>query len=397
MLVRMVVVSGSEPPRAVAIEASSVADAIQRVRRDGGSVLSAHAATLASRISIASRASTLDDRVFCAQLAVLLRAGLGLVESLRALRDNARARSGREELDVILGKLESGNTLGSAIAALPSVFPPLLAAMVGSAERSSNLPDALERYGRHAAQIDALRATVRSAAVYPAFLVALGLAVIAFLLLYVVPRFSAVYGSVRGELPWAASLLLAWGRFVKEYGAWVTAGTAALAIAAAIALSSPQIRRTLSDAVLTLPTVGRLAHEMRLARLYRTLSVLLGAGITLHPALRDVPGLIAGDPDGALSRAAHLVSEGRSASYALEQAGLTTPLARSLIASGEGGGQLARMLDEAARFLELDTTRTLERAMKLIEPALMAAIGIAVGVIVVLMYLPIFELAGSLR
>jgi general secretion pathway protein F len=180
-------------------------------------------------------------------------------------------------------------------------------------------------------------------------------------------------------------------------GAWVATGAAALAIAAVVALSSPQSRRLLSRAIQTLPAIGRITHEMRLARLYRTLSVLLGAGIALHPALRDVPGLIAGDPDGALSRAAQRVSEGRSASDALEQAGLTTPLARSLIASGEGGGQLARMLDEAARFLELETTRRLERAMKLIEPALMAAIGVAVGVIVVLMYLPIFELAGSLR
>jgi general secretion pathway protein F len=296
-----------------------------------------------------------------------------------------------------LGELEKGRTLGAALAAQTSTFPKLLASMVQSAERTSGLPDALERYGRYATQMDALKATVRSAAVYPFFLLALGTAVIAFLLLYVVPRFAGVYESVRGELPWAATALLAWGRIARDHGALLLAAATVVGVAMAFAAGSAATRARLVEAVTRIPSIGRLAREIALARLYRTLAVLLGAGLSLRAALNSSSGLFDGTTDRALGQAVALISEGQSPSEALDKVGLTTPLTRSLIASGEGGGQLARMLDEAAHFLELETSRSLERAMRIIEPSLMAGIGVAVGVIVVLMYLPIFELAGSLR
>jgi general secretion pathway protein F len=398
MQVQLAVVRGAEAPCWLTVEAASVERARAAAQAEGWAVLSAHPAgsDLSLRLPLRRR-SSFDHRIFCSQLSVLLRAGLGVVEAIRALRDNARPSAGQEELAALLGELEKGRTLGTALAAQTSTFPKLLASMVQSAERTSGLPDALERYGRYATQMDALKATVRSATVYPFFLLALGTAVIAFLLLYVVPRFAGVYESVRGELPWAATALLAWGRIARDHGALLLAAATVVGVAMAFAVGSAATRAQLVEAVTRIPSIGRLAREIALARLYRTLAVLLGAGLSLRAALNSSSGLFDGTTDRALGQAVALISEGQSPSEALDKVGLTTPLTRSLIASGEGGGQLARMLDEAAHFLELETSRSLERAMKIIEPALMAGIGVAVGVIVVLMYLPIFELAGSLR
>ncbi|MCZ8323321.1 MAG: type II secretion system F family protein [Novosphingobium sp.] len=398
MQVQLAVVRGSDAPSWLTVDAPSIDGARSIAEADGWSVLSARATRPSSFRSLNLRSRTsFDHRIFCAQLSVLLRAGLGVVEAIRALCDNACAGSGYEQLAALLAELEKGRTLGTALSAQPTSFPKLLASMVQSAERTSGLPDALERYGRYATQMDALKATVRSASVYPLFLLTLGAAVIAFLLLYVVPRFAGVYESVRGDLPWAAMVLLEWGRFARDHGSLIVVGMIAIGGAIALGVGSPMVRARALDMLSRAPAIGRLAREIALARLYRTLSVLLGAGLSLRAALNNSAGLFDAATDRALSQAVGLISEGQSPSVALDRVGLTTPLTRSLIASGEGGGQLARMLDEAAHFLELETSRSLERAMKIIEPSLMAGIGVAVGVIVVLMYLPIFELAGSLR
>ena len=398
MRVQLAVVRGSDAPRALTVDADSVETARRNAQADGWSVLGARrirSADLAG-FGIASR-PPLEHRVFCAQLSVLMRAGLGVVEAIGALRDNARPGAGREQLDAILAELAKGRTLGHALGLQPSAFPRLLASMVQSAERTSGLSDALERYGRYAVQMDALRATVRAASVYPLFLLALGAGVISFLLFYVVPRFSTVYESIRGDLPWAATLLLAWGRLARDHGGPLLVCLVGVAGALVYAAASRRARTRALAALSKIPAVDRLTREMALARLYRTLAVLLGAGLSLRAALNGSVGVLDATADRALAQAMALIAEGRSASAALDRVGLTTPLTRSLIASGEGGGQLAKMLDEAAYFLELESERSLERAMKIIEPTLMAAIGLAVGVIVVLMYLPIFELAGSLR
>jgi general secretion pathway protein F len=398
MQVQLAVVRGSKAPSWLTVDAASVESARSAAQADGWAVLSARQVDTHAVLHFPiRRRSSFDHRIFCSQLSVLLRAGLGVVEAIGALRENARPGLGREELSAVLGELEKGRTLGAALSAKPSTFPRLLASMVQSAERTSGLPDALERYGRYATQMDTLKATVRSAAVYPLFLLALGTAVIAFLLLYVVPRFAGVYESVRGDLPWAATLLLAWGRLVRDHGSLITLVGAAVGTVIALGVGNTTVRGRILKASTQAPLVGRLFREIALARLYRTLAVLLGAGLSLRTALNSSSGLFDVATDQALSQAVALISEGQSPSAALDHVGLTTPLTRSLIASGEGGGQLTRMLDEAAHFLELETSRSLERAMKIIEPALMAGIGIAVGVIVVMMYLPIFELAGSLR
>lgn len=397
MQVRLLVVRTSESPRLLDLDAQSV-DAARKIASDAGwFVLSVQASHTSHPFSFTKNTAALDHQLLCGQLATLLRAGLGAVEAIRALRDNARSDTGRESLDAVLAELEKGKTLGSAFSLQPSTFPTLMSAMVRSAERTSNLPDALTRYGRYASQMESLREKIRSAAIYPVFLSTLGTAVVLFLLLYVVPRFSTVYESVRTDLPWAAELLLAWGRLVEGHSTPVWGVLIAACIVAVAGMRSAAVRSTVTARLKMLPGVREFVREVSIARLYRTLAMLLESGLSLRAALTNSVDIFPGDARSSIQSSIEGISKGLSPSTALEQAGLTTPLTRSLIASGERSGQLAKMLDEAAQFLETDQARTLERVMRVVEPALMTAIGLAVGVIVVLMYLPIFELAGSLR
>ena len=146
-----------------------------------------------------------------------------------------------------------------------------------------------------------------------------------------------------------------------------------------------------------LPWLAAKAKEFRLARFFRAVSLLLAAGISLPRALGMVSGLLSPSQQPGLARARLAVEQGQSLSEALMGAGLASPVAESLIKVGERSGQLADMLERTARFQDDDFARWVDWASRLLEPLLMALIGLVVGAVVVLMYMPIFDLAGSLQ
>lgn len=335
--------------------------------------------------------------LFSQELLALLEAGLTLVEALEALRNKEQRAPTRAIIEGLLVELREGRNFSDVLAARPGQFPEIYVATVRAAERSGNLPDALTRYVAYHLQLDAVRRKLVAASIYPLMLIAVGLMVTLFLLGYVVPKFSAVYESAGRETPWLSELLLTVGRSIYHHWA-VWAATAAAAVAAlVISLRSPVLRGRLIAATLRLPALARRAKEFRLARFYRTLALLLGAGIPLAKGMAMSAGLFAARDAQALARARRAIEEGRPFSAALEQEGLVTPIAFSLVTVGERSGRLADMLERAARFHDEAFARWLDAAMRLLEPLLMTAMGLVIGTVVVLLYMPIFDLAGSLQ
>jgi general secretion pathway protein F len=153
----------------------------------------------------------------------------------------------------------------------------------------------------------------------------------------------------------------------------------------------------LLDHVLRLPLLSQQADAFRLARFYRAVSLLLTAGIPLSRALEMVAGLLNSAQQQALARSRLAIEEGQPLSMALAAQGLSTPVADSLIKVGERSGQMAQMLERTASFADDEFSRWVDWASRLLEPILMTVIGVVIGAVVVLMYLPIFELAGSLQ
>ncbi len=335
--------------------------------------------------------------VFSQQLVSLLEAGLSLVEALEALAEKESNSSTKHILDRILARLYEGQTLAAAIAEHPATFPDLYIASVRASEKTGALREALTRYIAYQEQADGLRKTLVNACIYPAVLLVAGLLVTLFLMGYVVPRFSSIYEDVGTDLPLASRLLLEWGQLIDAHAALVALAVLAAIAGAIYGLGRPAVRVAMGEWLARIPSVGRQLHVYQLARLYRTVGMLVRGGMPAVPALRMSGGVVFTGARAAYAAATQAVVEGQSLAEAMERNGLTTPVAARMLRVGERSGNMGEMMERIADFCDEELARWVAVMTRLIEPVLMIMIGLIIGVIVVLMYFPIFQLAGSIR
>ena len=352
-------------------------------------------------IDRSSSQASFDLPLFSQELLALLEAGLTLTESLDALYEKERRPAVSKILAALRGRLGEGQRFAAALAAQPEIFPPLYCGLMRAAERTASLDNSLARYIEYRSRVDQVRRHVTQAMIYPAILCGVGLLVSLFLLGYVVPSFSSVYQSSGRDIPLASQLLLQWGRFVAD-NAPILGGIGLSALLALIwSIRRPKTRKALSASFSSflrrLPQIGERLQTFELARLYLALGTLLEGGLPILLALELCDGLVSAKTQLALHRAARRIAEGQPASTAFDEAGLCTPVALRLMRVGERTGQQGDMLARAARFHDGEIERFIARFTRSFEPLLMAAIGIIIGGIVVLLYMPIFDLAGSFQ
>jgi general secretion pathway protein F len=293
--------------------------------------------------------------------------------------------------------LREGRPFSAALEQFPQAFPLLYVATIRASEKTSDLAPALARYVAYAGQIEAIRKRVVNASIYPMLLITVGGMVGLFLLLYVVPRFGQIYAERGGDLPFFSRLLLSWGRLASEHGAAVLAGLVAAVALIVHALRRPAVRTRIGDALWRIPSIGERLKVYQLARFYRTIGMLLRGGMPLVAALDMGAELLHPLLRARLAAASKAISEGRNVSQSMDEAGLATAVALRMMAVGEKGGNMGEMLEQVAAFHDEELARWMEWFTRLFEPILMAIIGLVIGAIVVLMYMPIFELAGNVR
>lgn len=350
-----------------------------------------------TQTSWGSSRNNFDLLLFAQELHALVAAGLSVVESIETLIERANADTTRSVLQRLVGHLREGQRLSGALAQQNTIFPPLFIGVIQAAEGTSDLPRALERYIAYETRLQTLRHKITSAAIYPSILMGVGGAVALFLLGYVVPRFASVYKGSGRPLPWASQMLLNWGEFASSYAlvlvAVVVTSLAVIVWAARRALQSGGWWRLLA----WLPGAQPRLLILELSRLYLTMGMLLEGGIPVARAMQLSEAVLTGPKVQAMQQARQAIGQGQSLSTALEQHALSTPVALRLLRVGEQTGQLGTMLSRTAAFYDNETTRWIERFTKAFEPILMAAIGIVIGLIVILLYMPIFDLAGNLQ
>ncbi|MBI1397103.1 MAG: type II secretion system F family protein [Betaproteobacteria bacterium] len=335
--------------------------------------------------------------LFTQELLALLQSGISLVEALETLAEKESRPETKAVLEKLLEALYEGKPFSSALHLVPEAFPGLYTASVRASERTGDLPEALSRYVAYQTQIDLVRKKLVSASIYPVILISVGGLVTLFLLGYVVPRFSHVYEDMGDNIPFMSRLLMHWGQLIESNG--VLMGILFLGTLAATGwwLAQPGTRARILGLFRTIPAMGERVRIYQLTRFYRTLGMLLSGGISIVPALSMVSGLLDPELRGRLDNAARMIREGRSISVAMETCGLTTPVSLRLLRVGERSGQMGEMMERIAAFHDEELARWVEWFTKTFEPLLMAFIGIVIGGIVVLMYMPIFELAGSIQ
>jgi general secretion pathway protein F len=214
---------------------------------------------------------------------------------------------------------------------------------------------------------------------------------------YVVPRFAQVYEDMSGTLPFFSQLVLGFGSFVGKHGFFLFSAFILGIGSAAYALSRASVRSALMQRLWRTPAIGERMKTYQLARLYRTAGMLMRAGIPAVRALEMVEDLLAAHLRPQLRKARTLIEEGHAMSAALGAAGLATPVAGRMMLVGERSGDMGHMLGQIARFHDDEVARFVDWFTRAFEPVLMAVLGIAVGGVVVLMYMPIFELAGNIK
>ena len=335
--------------------------------------------------------------LFSQEMLALLEAGLSLVESLETLAEKEQQIETRKTLAQILTSLYEGHTFSHALQHSPANFPLLYVATVRASEKTGALPEALSRYVAYQSQMDAVKRQVVSASIYPLLLAGVGTLVTLFLMVYVVPRFSHIYADIGGDLPLMSRVLMRWGQLLDANGAAILTGVLAVLAGVIYTATRPASKRWLTRTLWQLPSLGRRLHVYQLARFYRSLGMLLRGGMPVVTSLQMVSDLQESSLRSQLALASASIREGQPLSCAMEQYGLTTPVALRMLRVGERTGRMGEMMERIAAFYEEETARWVERFTKLFEPLLMVFIGLVIGLIVVLMYLPIFELAGSIQ
>lgn len=376
-------------------EALTLSDAQERFVQQGWVVLSVM--PLRGGWAFAGRTSSFPLLLFSQELLSLLSAGLTLTESIDALQDKEAQYPGQHVLRGLSQSLRVGLSFSDALRRQPASFPPLFRAAIEASERTGDVPDALRRFVQYEQQFQALRGRISSALVYPAVLAGVGALVALFLLTYVVPRFSVVFADRVNDLPLLSGAVIRLGLALSTDPLLYFGLAAGTLIGLAALLSSRTARRWLKNQAAHLPKVGSLVRQYRLSRMYRSLGMLMRGGIPAVQAMEMVSVVLPAAARSAIAGTIADVRGGVLISQALAKHGLTTSVVARLLSVGERSGRMGDMLETASDFLDADLTRTLDRAARLVEPVLMLVVGTVVGGIVVLMYLPVFELAESIR
>ena len=331
--------------------------------------------------------------IWTRQLAGLVSSGLPLERALTALSDEAENERQRHLVAVLRAEVNAGSTFARALQQHPREFADIYCAVIGAGEHSGNLGLVLERLADDLEERQALKAKLVGAALYPAIVTLVAIAIVIFLVSYVVPQVASVFAGTKRALPFLTVAMLAISSFVRNQGLWALGAIVVIAIGARWALSMAVFREKFDAAWLNLPLVGRLARGYNAARFAGTLAMLAGAGVPILKALQAAAETLnnralRADALDALV----LVREGAPLASALAQKKRFPSLLPMFARLGEQTGQLPMMLQRAATQFSTEVQRRALQLATILEPLLIVTMGVVVMLIVLAVLLPIIQL-----
>lgn len=379
----------------LSIHASTQAQALREAADRGFTVVSCDGSTSGAQgRSIFAAPRKVDVLAFAQDLATLLGAGITIKESIATLARRAGLTRQAGVFHELQDAIRQGLRLSAAMEA-SGRFPALLVATVAASEQTGDVAIGLTRFAKHQQNLRTLRDKVVGACVYPALLLSFGSVVLMVLLGVVVPRFAQVMDVTSRDLPALSKWLMSWGKFASEH-AVATPALFAVLLATLGALTallvSARGRRWLFERI---PGIKKLATEFQLLQVYRAAAILTSRGIPIQRALEYTVHYLGPRGREQLQQGLVAVREGLPLSVALARGGFADEMVASMLGVAERSGALPEMLDRIADFHERSLQRNVEVASRLVEPILMIVFGVLIGGIVLLMYLPIFDLASS--
>jgi type IV pilus assembly protein PilC len=353
---------------------------------------------LASKLRTSRRKLNLEKfLIFNQQFLTLVRAGLPILKCLDLLADRLTDPKLGKHIKAVRDEIKTGTLLSEAFAR-QRVFPPIYVTSIMAGEKSGSLGEVIERYISYQKMALAVRKKILLSLIYPSVLVTLVIALIIFMVTYVVPNFAELYRSLQAQLPPITQVLIAVGTTARNYIVFGAGGLVLAAIGFRLWARTESGAQRVEKVYHKTPMLGEVWTKYHVAQLSRVLSTLLIGGIPLVQALET-----AGESLGArllkdaMAKAKKLVREGQPLSAALKSTGVFPALAIDMIEVGESTGALPAMLNSVAEFYDDDVNTRMTAALALIEPMIMLSMGTFVAFVLVALYLPIFSLADTLK
>jgi len=335
--------------------------------------------------------------MFNQELLVLLKAGLPIIQALDTILESGGGKL-NDILSAIREDVKGGMAFSNAFEKYPRVFPHLYIASIQAGERTGDLPQTIRRYIAFLKRTEGFKGKIIAALFYPAILVSVAGIAVSVLLIYVVPTFSKIYADSGAALPLPTQLLIGFTGFLRQY---------LLLFVALVVVGVTLFRRwgetetgrfAIDGMKIRTPLAGSVLTRYAVAGFTRTLATVLGSGIPIVEALKMSVGTLNNKVlERGLLTAVVRVEEGSRLSSALESIKLMPPLALRMLSVGETTGSLEEMLADISDYFEEEIERNLAVLTTAIEPAIMIAMGVVIGVIIVAMYLPIFKIASTVN
>ena len=350
-----------------------------------------------SRASFAT-VNTAELAVFWRELATMVAAGLPVVEALESIAEEMEHVKLRKVLTDVTACMWEGFSFSQSLRRHPKVFSPMVTALIGAAEESGSFPEVSNQLATYLENRDRLIRKVQAALTYPIFLVGFFLIVMVVTTFWIIPKFREIYEGFGAKLPWLTRVVFDINAVILAQLPWIIAGTAAALLALVLWARTKPGRMTLDRLTLKLPIFGKLLQRAAVARLCRSLSILLGGGIPVNRAME-----MAQDTAGnsviakAISDSREEILKGAKIAQSLKRHEVFPHMAIRMVSAGEETGSLSALLEKVADFYESRVDAALTTINALIEPVMIVIVGMFALVFVLSMYLPIFSLAATMR
>lgn len=340
--------------------------------------------------------SAKDLQIFTRQFAVLVSAGVPIVQSLEAMSRGARSAGLTAALTKVMSDVERGRRLADALAAQPNVFDRLYVNLVRAGEEAGALEQVLNRLAEYIEKSVKLRGKILSALWYPVMIILVAIAVICLVMIFVVPKIASMFKDNGQQLPALTQLVINMSNFCQNYWYLIVGVLVGVPVVAKMYYESEDGRKALDAIIIEIPVFGTLIQRGAIARFSRTLATLLSSGVRIIDAL-DIAAGTAGNfvLEQAFINAKNSISKGRSLAEPLNATPHIPKMVVQMIAIGEATGNVDQMLNKIADFFEDEVENATQAMTSLIEPILMVVLGGIIAVIVIAMYLPLFNLAGA--
>ncbi len=336
----------------------------------------------------------LDIAFFSRQMATMMKAGVPLLQSFDIISEGSDNPNMRKLVDDVKQEVASGHSFATSLRQKPQYFDDLYCNLVDAGEQAGALESLLDRVATYKEKTESLKAKIKKAMTYPIAVVIVAFIVTGILLIKVVPQFQAIFQGFGAQLPMFTLMVVGLSEAVQEY--WLLM-LAAMGLAVVVFRraykTSEKFRNSLDRSLLKLPIVGPLLYKSAVARYARTLATTFAAGVPLVEALDSVAGATGNIVfKNAVNKVKQDVSTGMQLNFSMRSTGVFPMLAVQMTAIGEESGALDSMLDKVATYYEDEVDNMVDNLTSLMEPIIMAVLGVIVGGLVVAMYLPIFQL-----